>query len=141
MNQCGKEAGAQNLDWMDKNCVRRRGAPGELARDSEAPKGSKRLYVNAARIRGKLSHLIRGDLRRVSGETEEIERSSDRDVEVSRGRSSRWSNDHPGRAGKPAYRAKGRTIRELSRKEEGKSWAVESWQDQTGRGSIAEGVR
>jgi len=73
--------------------------------------------------------------------SEEIERSSDRVAEVSRGRSSRWSNDHPGRAGKPAYRAKGRTDRELSRKEEGKSWAVESWQDQTGRGSSAEGVR
>ena len=110
MNQCGKEAGAQNLDLMDKNCVRRHRALGELARDGEAPKGSKRLYVNAARIRGKLSYLIRGDLRRVSGETEEIERSSDRIAEVSRGRSSRWSNDHPGRAGKLAYRAKGRTV-------------------------------
>jgi hypothetical protein len=50
---------------MDKNCVRRRGAPGELAIDSEAQKGSKRLYVNAARVRGKLSYLIRGGLRRV----------------------------------------------------------------------------
>lgn len=58
-------AGEQNLDWMDKNCVRRRGAPGELARDGEALKGSKRLYVNAARVRGKQSYLIRGDLRRV----------------------------------------------------------------------------
>ena len=56
----------QNLDLMDKNCVRRREAPGELARDGEALKGSKRLYVNAARIRGKLSYLIRGDLRCVS---------------------------------------------------------------------------
>ncbi len=60
MNQRGEEAGEQNLDLMDKNCVRRRRA---LARDSEAQKGSKRLYVNAARVRGKLSHLIRGDLR------------------------------------------------------------------------------
>ena len=65
-NPSGKEAGVQNLDLMNKNCVRRRGAPGELARDSEVLKGSKRLYVNAARIRGKLSYLIRGDLRRVS---------------------------------------------------------------------------
>jgi|GEM_PF-4288446 len=48
-----------------ENCVRRRRAPGELASDSEAPKGSKRLYVNAAGVRGKLSYLIRGDLRRV----------------------------------------------------------------------------
>ena len=75
MNQRGEEAGEQNLDLMDtlapvrsagENCVRRREAPGELARDSEAPKGSKRLHVNAARIRGKLSYLIRGDLRCVS---------------------------------------------------------------------------
>ncbi|MFA9407186.1 MAG: hypothetical protein ACERKX_15365, partial [Anaerolineales bacterium] len=29
---------------------------------SEARKGSERLYVNAARLRGKLSNLIRGDL-------------------------------------------------------------------------------
>ena len=56
----------QNLDLMDKNCVRRRGAPGELASDSEALKGSKQLHVNAARVRGKLSCLIRGDLRCVS---------------------------------------------------------------------------
>jgi hypothetical protein len=28
-------------------------------------------------------------------------------AEVSRSRSSRWSNDHPGSAGKPAHRAKG----------------------------------
>ena len=44
-------------------------------------------------------------------ETEEIERSSDRIAEVSRGRSSRWSNDHPGRSGKPDHRAKGRTVK------------------------------
>ena len=55
----------QNLGWMDKNCVRRHGAPGELAVDSEALKGSKRLHVNAARIRGKLLYLILGGLRRV----------------------------------------------------------------------------
>jgi hypothetical protein len=51
---------------MDKNCVRRHGALGKLALDSETQKGSKRLYVDAARVRGKLSYLIRGDLRRVS---------------------------------------------------------------------------
>jgi len=38
-------------------------------------------------------------------------------AEVSRGHSSRWSNDHPGRTGKPDYRAKGRTVEELSGKE------------------------
>ena len=62
MSERGEEAGEQSLDLMDKNCVRRRGAPGELASDSKAPKGSKRPYVNAARVRGKLSHLIRGGL-------------------------------------------------------------------------------
>lgn len=40
-------------------------------------------------------------------------------AEVSRGRSSRWSNDHPGREAKACYRAKGRTEGELSRKEQG----------------------
>jgi len=42
-----------------------------------------------------------------------------RGAEVSRGQSSRWSNDHPGRAGKPGHRAKGRTVEKLSRKEQG----------------------
>ena len=41
------------------------------------------------------------------------------DAEVSRGRSSRWGNEHPGREVKAFYRAKGRTERELSRKEQG----------------------
>ena len=36
--------------------------PDELARDSEVPKGSKQPDVNAARVRGKRSYLIRGDL-------------------------------------------------------------------------------
>jgi hypothetical protein len=58
----GEEAGGQNLDLMDKNRVKRHGAPGKLARDSKAQRGSKWLDVNAARVRGKLSHLIRGDL-------------------------------------------------------------------------------
>ena len=89
---------------MDKNCVKRRGVRDELARDSEVQKGSKQLYVNAARVRGKRSHLIRGGL-------------SEGEAEVSRGRSSRWSNDHPGRLGKLSYRAKGRTDEKESRKE------------------------
>ena len=107
MSECGEEAGEQNLDWMDKNCVERQGVPDELARDSKVQKGSKQPNVNAARVRGKISHLIRGGLRRVLKGTERLERSSDRGVEVSRGRSSRWSNDHPGRLGKPSHRAKG----------------------------------
>ena len=58
----GEEAGEQTLDLTDRNCVRRRVARGELAKDSEARKGPKRPHVNAARVRGKLLHLIRGDL-------------------------------------------------------------------------------
>ena len=62
VSERGEEAGEQDLDLTDRNCVRRRGARGELAQDSEARTGPKRPPVNAARIRGKLSHLIRGDL-------------------------------------------------------------------------------
>ncbi len=62
VSECGEEAGEQNLDWMDKNCVKRRGVRDELAKDSEVQKGSKQLCVNAARVRGKQSHLIRGGL-------------------------------------------------------------------------------
>jgi len=62
VNRRGKEAGEQNLDWMDKNCVRRHRVRDELATDSEVQKGSKQPNVNAARVRGKLSYLIRGDL-------------------------------------------------------------------------------
>jgi hypothetical protein len=49
--------------------------------------------------------------------TERLERSSDRGAEVSRGRSSRWSNDHPRRAEKSAYRAKGRTSSRTSKED------------------------
>jgi len=62
VSERGEEAGGQNLDLMDKNRVKRHRAPGKLARDSEAQRESKRLDVNAAGIRGKLRHLIRGDL-------------------------------------------------------------------------------
>jgi len=53
VSERGEEAGEQNLDWMDKNCVERHRVRDELARDSKVRKGSKQLYVNAARIRGK----------------------------------------------------------------------------------------
>ncbi len=62
MNGGGEEAGGQNLDWMNKNCVERHRVRDELARDSKVQKGSKQPYVNAARVRGKLTYLIRGDL-------------------------------------------------------------------------------
>ncbi len=87
---------------MDKNRVKRHGAPGELAKGSEAQGGSKWLDVNAAGVRGKSWHLIRGGL--------------SKRTEVSRGHSSRWSDDHPGRTGKLVHRAKSRTEKELSRK-------------------------
>ena len=48
VSERGEEAGEQILDLMDKNRVERHGAPGELARGSEAQRGSKRLDVNAA---------------------------------------------------------------------------------------------
>ncbi len=35
---------------------------GKLAQGSKAQKGSKQSYVNTARLGGKLSYLIRGDL-------------------------------------------------------------------------------
>ena len=91
---------------MNKNCVERQKVRDKLARDSEVQKGSKQPYVNAARVRGKLLDLIRGGLPVFFG-----------GAEVSRGRSSRWSNDHPGQSGKPGHRAKGRTVKELSGKE------------------------
>ena len=62
-------------------------------------------------------------------------------AEVSRGHSSRWGNDHPGRSGKPDYRAKGQTVKELSDQEKGDGRAVEIREERTGRGSSAEGVR
>lgn len=61
-NGRGEEAGAQNLDLMNKNCVERHGMPGELATGSKAQRGSKQIRVNAARVRGKNPYLIRGDL-------------------------------------------------------------------------------
>lgn len=64
MNRRGEEAGEQNLDWKNKNCVKRHRETDKLASDSEVQKGSKQPYVNAARVRGKISYLIRGDLPR-----------------------------------------------------------------------------
>ncbi len=96
----------------------------KLAADSKVRKGSKQSHVNAARVRGKLPHLIRGGL--------------PMRAEVSRGHSSRWSNDHPGQRGKPIYRAKGQTDKELSRKacDTNHSRYLESWGE---RGEKAEG--
>ena len=104
MSERGEEAGEQNLDSMNKNRVGRHGMGDELAQDSEVQRGSKQSHVNAAGVRGKIPHLIRGGL--------------PRRAEVSSGHSSRWSNDHPGRMGKPNYRAKGQTGKELNRKKQ-----------------------
>jgi len=62
VNVRGEEAGAQNLDSMDKNNVERHKMPGKLARDSKALKESKQSYVYIARFRGKRSYLIWGGL-------------------------------------------------------------------------------
>ena len=59
----GEEAGAQTLDLMNKNRVARQPVRGKLAKGSDARRGPKRLAVNAAGLRGKLSNLIRGGLR------------------------------------------------------------------------------
>jgi len=69
----GKGAGRQYLDWMEDNYVRRWGTPFELARDGETPKGINRFYVCAVRNRGKLLCFFRGDLRHLSGETEDTD--------------------------------------------------------------------
>ena len=59
------------------------------------------------------------------------------EAEVSRGHSSRWSNDHPGQLVKANYRAKGRTEGELSgRKQGGKGNRNPK---RNGRGGEAEG--
>ncbi len=95
VSECGEEAGEQNLDWMDKNCVKRRGVRDELARDSEVQKRVKAALRKRSQGQGKAIAPYPG--RSVSfGRTE-----------VSKGHSSRWSNDHPGRLGKPSHRAKG----------------------------------
>jgi GTP-binding protein len=62
VSERGEEAGRQKLDWMDKNFVERHGLPDELATEGKVQKGSKKPYVNAARVRGKISYLIWGGL-------------------------------------------------------------------------------
>ena len=62
VSERGEEAGEQSLDSMNKNHVERHGMPDELATDSKVPRGSKQSHVNVARVRGKISHLIRGGL-------------------------------------------------------------------------------
>jgi hypothetical protein len=47
---------------MDKNFVKRHKVRGKPAREGKAQEEPKQLCVNGARVRGKLSHLIRGDL-------------------------------------------------------------------------------
>lgn len=64
VSERGKEAGAQNLDSMNKNRVERHGMRDKLATDSKVQTGSEQSHVNAARVRGKIPHLIRGGLHR-----------------------------------------------------------------------------
>lgn len=129
VSERGKEARRQTLDSMDKNCVTRHRTVGELATDGEAPKDQSGP-CKRSEDQEKVIAPYPGRSALPAGE-----------AEVSKGRSSRWRDDHPRRAGKPVYRAKGRTVEELSRKEKGDGRVVESWQDQAGRGSSAEGVR
>ncbi len=71
VSERGEEAGGQSLDSMNKNCVERHGMPDKLATDSKVQKGLEQSHVNAARVRGKLSHLIRGDLSKQGQESAE----------------------------------------------------------------------
>jgi hypothetical protein len=56
---------------MNKNRVERHGMRDELARDSKVQRGPKQFHVNTARVRGKISHLIRGDLSKGGQESAE----------------------------------------------------------------------
>jgi len=47
---------------MDKNFVKRHWVRGKLAKDGKAQAEPKQPGVHGARVRGKVSHLIRGDL-------------------------------------------------------------------------------
>ena len=47
---------------MNKNFVKRHWVRGKLAQDGKAQEEPKQPGVNGARVRGKVSHLIRGDL-------------------------------------------------------------------------------
>ncbi len=51
VSERGEEAGAQNLDSMNKNRVERHEMPDKLARGSKVQKGSEQSCVNAARVR------------------------------------------------------------------------------------------
>jgi hypothetical protein len=62
VSERGKEAGAQNLDSMNKNRVERHGMRDKLAIDSKVQKGSEQFHVNTARVRRKKPYLIRGGL-------------------------------------------------------------------------------
>jgi hypothetical protein len=53
---------------MDKNFVKRQWMRGKLAIDGEAQREPKQSTVNGARVRGKVSHLIRGDLLFLKGQ-------------------------------------------------------------------------
>lgn len=98
---------------------------GKLAQDGEAQREPKQSTVNGARIRGKLSHLIRGDL--------PFFENQEKEAGVSRGHSSRWRNDHPGRLVKVSHRAKGQTVRKVSRRKQD-TVATDIWRNQIDRG-------
>ncbi len=113
---------------MNKNYVKRHEVRGKSAKDDKAQREPKQPGVYGARVRGKVSYLIRGDLFFF-------------EAGVSRGRSSRWSSDHPGRLVKASHRAKGQTVKELSRKAKGDGEVADICGEQIERGSSTEGAR
>ena len=91
--------------------------PDELASDSEVQKGSKQPNVNAARVRGKISYLIRGGLS-LSGGQKSAEAEVVDGVTTIRGG---WGNPTTGRRAK-----------RMRRRTEGRETAVktaETWED------------
>ena len=81
--------------------------PGKLAIGSEALNGSKQFRVNAARIRGKKPYLIRGGLQRFFLQKSAAAIVVDGVTSIQGG------------IVKAIHRAKGQTVRNLSRKKRG----------------------
>ena len=108
----GEEAWSVNREPMNKNRIRGTAKQGERARSREALVAKARRCISGG-CAVKECVLTRGDLAScLKGRRGNTER------EVSRSHSSRWSNDHPRRLAKASYRAKGRTMKKLSRKKQ-----------------------
>ena len=108
------------IDGFVKTPARFRGRDpgGFTVQESDAPKAlviRNVVRVNPAGAEGK-RHVLPWEVSASvwTNQTTELATVREGCGEVSRSHSSRWSNDHPGRLGKPSYRAKGRTDKELS---------------------------